>query len=129
MTESYTVEVERNLLGYILSDPDHYYVVSSTLTQEHFSSAPTRACWMKIKKAMANGGIKDRATFIASIDGSDALLELDAYWATDLPDTGNISEYTKQEMGTWMGVLHEKYIMRSMLSELDKVQEFKGKRQ
>ena len=124
MIESYTVEVERNILGYIISDPDHYYVVSSTLTQEHFTSAPTRACWSKIKKAMANGGIKDRATFIASINGNDSLLELDAYWATDLPISDYISEYTKKEMGSWMEVLHEKYIMRSMLSELDKVQEF-----
>ena len=124
MTESYTVEVERNLLGYILSDPDHYYVVSSTLTQGHFTSAPTRACWQKIRKAMANGGIQDKATFIASIDGNDSLLELDAYWATDLPYTSEMDEISKRDMTTWMQVLHEKYIMRSMLSELDKVQEF-----
>ena len=124
MTESYTVEVERNLLGYILSDPDHYYIVSSTLTQEHFTSAPTRACWMKIKKTMANGGIKDKATFISSFDGNDSLLELDALWAVDLPYTSGMDEISKGDIQEWMKVLHEKYIMRSMLSELDKVQEF-----
>ena len=123
MTESYTLELERNILGCILSDPEHYYLVSSTLTIDHFNSTPARTCWNKIRKTMANGGIKDKATFISSIDGNDRLLELDVIWAVDLPVSDDMNELTKRDMTNWSQVLHEKYIMRSMLSEINKVQE------
>ena len=124
MTESYTLELERNILGHILSDPEHYYLVSSTLTNDHFNSSPARACWNKIRKSMSDGGIKDRATFISSIDANDNLLDLDIMWAVDLPEIGDMDELSKRDVNDWAQVLHEKYIMRVMLSEIDKVQEF-----
>ena len=126
MNESYTLEVERSILGYILSDPEHYYLVSPTLTSEHFNSLPAKTCWTKIEKSMANGGIKDRPTFISTIDANDNVCELDMVWAVDLPypNSSEINEYSKSEIVNWSKVLHEKYIMKLMLSELGRVQEF-----
>jgi replicative DNA helicase len=126
MNESYTLEIERSILGYILTDPEHYYLVSPTLTSEHFNSLPAKTCWKKIEKSMANGGIKDRPTFISTIDANDNICDLNMIWAVDLPYPLNntMNDYSKSEIMNWSKVLHEKYIMKLMLSELGKVQEF-----